>query len=60
MDSHTTGPGFKPQWYGTLSIELLTDYHHNSIIKLNVRCHGVCGRSGKDFPIWTDPRHFNQ
>ena len=39
MDSQTTGPGFKAG-YGTLSIELLTDYHHTSITKLSV-CWGV-------------------
>ena len=47
IDSHTTG---------TLSTELLIDYHHIVIIKLNVpSC--VCGRSGKNFPIRSDPRH---
>ena len=37
MDSHS---------YGTLSTELLTDYHHSSIIKLSVCC--IYGKSGKD------------
>ena len=44
----------KAPLYGTLSTELLTDYQHNSIINLRA---GVCGRSGKDFPIRSDPRH---
>ena len=35
MDSHTTGS--RLDGYGTISTELLTDYHHNSIIKLSVR-----------------------
>ena len=35
MDSHTTGS--RLGWYGTLSTELLTDYHHNSIIKVIIR-----------------------
>ena len=38
MDSHTTGPGFMTGGYGTLSTDLLTDYHYNNIIKLGVRC----------------------
>ena len=48
MDSHTTGPGFKT----VLSTGLLTDYHHNSI-----KFAGVCGRSGKEFPVGSHPRH---
>ena len=49
-------PGPRPGGYGTLSTELLTDYYHTSIIKLSVRwC--VCGRSGKDFTVGSDPRH---
>ena len=32
MDLHTTRLG----GYGTFSTELLTDYHHNSIIKLSI------------------------
>ena len=30
-------PGSRPGGYGTLSTELLTDFHHTKIIKLNVR-----------------------
>ena len=30
-------PGSRPDGYGTLSNELLTDYPHNSIIKLSIR-----------------------
>ena len=31
-------PGFNIRWvYGTLSMELLADYHHQSIMKLSVR-----------------------
>ena len=41
MDSHTTGS--RPGGYGALSTKLLTDYHHNSIVKLSIRwcvCEG--------------------
>ena len=31
MNSHTTGLSFKTRWVGYISIELLTDYHNNSI-----------------------------
>ena len=49
-------PGLRLGGYGKLSTEFLTDYHHNSIIKFSVRwC--VYDRSGKDFPIESDPRH---
>ena len=37
MDSHTTGPGFKTRWIRYTFSELLTDYHHGSIIRLSVR-----------------------
>ena len=44
------------QTQNTHTTELLTDYHHTSIIKLSVRwC--VCGMSGKDIPIGSDTRH---
>ena len=46
IDSHTTGPGFKP--LKTLPTELLTDYHHISIIKLSVRCCVL--KVGEGFP----------
>ena len=36
MDSHTTGPGFKTRCVRYTN-KLLTDYHHNSIMKLSVR-----------------------
>ena len=49
-------PGFKTRLLGAvLSTELPTVDHHDSI-KLSVRwC--VCGRSGKDFPVGSHPRH---
>ena len=43
MDLHFTGTGFETLW--TLSTKLLTDYHHNNIIKLRIL--GVCGRLGR-------------
>ena len=40
MDSHITGPGVQDLvgTTSTLSTELLTDHHHDSIIKLSVHC----------------------
>ena len=44
--------GSRPGGYGTFSTELLTDYHHTSIIKL---CLCWCvWMVGKDFPIRSD------
>ena len=37
MNSHATGPGPRLGGYGTLSTEILTDYHHISFIKLTER-----------------------
>ena len=39
MDSHTTGPDSRFGRHGLPSTELLTDHHHNSIIKLTVCCY---------------------
>ena len=54
MDSHTTCPGFKT-WL-VLSTELPTDYHHNSIIELSVRCS--VWNVGKGFPCPVLPKTF--
>ena len=63
MDSHTTGPEFKTQCNSTLSNELLTNYHHNSIIKLSI-CWCVW-KVGEGFPdqVWllvllVENKHF--
>ena len=40
-------PGSKLDQYSTISTELLTDYHHNSIIKLSGRC---VWKVGEGFP----------
>ena len=49
LDSHTTGPGFKTQLvrYFLLSFRLTA---------LSWAFAGVCGRSGKDFPVGSHPR----
>ena len=44
--------GSRLRGYETLSTELLSGCHHNSII-VNVPC--MCGRSGKDLSIRSDP-----
>ena len=55
MDSHTT----VQESVGTaLSTELPTDYHHikqHHIVERSLVC--VCGRSGKNFPVGSYPRH---
>ena len=54
LDSHTTCPGFKPRLvrYFLLSFRLLTTMTVSSWAFA-----GVCGRSGKDFPVGSHPRH---
>ena len=43
-------PGSRLGGNGTLSTELLTDYHHNSIIKLSVRWCVCVWTVGEGFP----------
>ena len=43
--------------YGTLSTDLLTDYHHYSITELSIRWR--VSKIGKDFPVGSDLRHQN-
>ena len=57
MDSHTTGPRFKMDGYGTLSTELLTDYHNNRNIKKSIRSCVEGRERTSDFLIRSDPRH---
>ena len=47
-------PGQRLGGYGRLSTKLPTD---NSILELCIHC--MCGRSEKDFPIGSEPRHEN-